>query len=128
MHTDKGFAQSGRFRAPVVHGMFYASMFGAIVSKRHPGAVYASQSLDFKRPVMLGDTVTATVTLLSIGPSGRILHFQTVCSNQRGEIVLSGDARVMLPKRPKHGEGATQQTSVCSASQTCDSNPACSVS
>ena len=73
-------------------------MFGAIVSARHPGAMYLSQSLEFRRPMFLGDTVTATVTVNQARKAGRVLDFATACENQRGELVLSGSARVLLPR------------------------------
>ena len=97
LHDDQSFAASHKFGAPVVHGMLYASMFSAIIGMRSPGAVYMKQTLAFRKPVHLGDTVTAEVEVEKSGRSGRLLDFATRCTNQRGELVLSGDARVMLP-------------------------------
>ena len=49
VHGDESFARGSRFGSRVVHGMLYASMFSAIVGQRYPGAVYVSQSLEFRR-------------------------------------------------------------------------------
>lgn len=98
LHADVSFASSERYGARVVHGMLYASMFGAIVGVRYPGSVYISQSLSFRRPVFLGDAVTATLTLRRSGGGGRLLDFETTAANQHGELVISGDARVLLPR------------------------------
>ena len=99
MHCDEQYAESGRFGATVVHGMLYASMFSAIVGTRFPGAVYVSQSLDFRKPVFLDDTVTATVTLQRIAAAGYVLDFSTSCVNQKGDAVLLGEARVLLSRK-----------------------------
>ena len=108
MHCDAEFAASGRFGATVVHGMLYASMFSAIVGQRFPGAVYVSQSLEFKKPVFLHDSVTATVTVQSVAAAGTVLDFSTSCANQHGDAVLTGEARVLLPrrKRGQHGRAS----------------------
>lgn len=97
LHDDEKFASTHRFGARVVHGMLYASMFSAIIGQRTPGAVYLSQTLAFRKPVLLDDTITAEVEVLKVGRAGRLLDFSTRCTNQRDELVLSGDARVMLP-------------------------------
>jgi len=107
LHDDASFASSERFSAPVVHGMLYACMFGAIVGVRFPGAVYVSQTLNFRKPVYLGDAVTATLELRHSGVSGRLLNFDTRATNQSGDVVLEGEARVLLPRsarlRPSSG-------------------------
>jgi len=98
LHADASFASSERFSAPVVHGMLYASMFGAIVGTRFPGAVYVSQTLNFRKPVYVGDSVTATLELRRSAGSGRLLDFDTRAINQDGDVVLDGEARVLLPR------------------------------
>ena len=103
LHGDAAFAADHQFGACVVHGMLYASMFSAIIGQRTPGAVYVSQSLAFRRPVMLGDTVTAEVEVQKVARAGRVLDFVTRCTNQRDELVLSGDARVLLPATSRGG-------------------------
>ena len=61
MHIDPEFAAQGRFGACVVHGMLVGSLFGAIVGQRFPGAIYVSQTLEFRKPVFVGETVRATI-------------------------------------------------------------------
>lgn len=48
--------------------MISSSFFSALFGTKLPGegCVYVSQSLNFKRPVYMGDTVTATVIVKSI--------------------------------------------------------------
>ena len=99
IHEDEDFAATQQFGRCVVHGMLYASMFSAIIGQRSPGAVYLTQSLTFRKPVYLGDTVTAEVEVQRVGRAGRLLDFVTRCTNERSELVLSGDARVLMPAK-----------------------------
>ncbi|MCU0618207.1 MAG: acyl dehydratase, partial [Gemmatimonadaceae bacterium] len=62
-----------------------------------PGAVYLSQTLSFKRPVRLDDVITAEVEVLEIKPRTRRVRLATRCRNQADELVLDGEAMVMLP-------------------------------
>ena len=98
LHSDDSFASGHAFGSRVVHGMLYASMFSAIIGQRTPGAVYLSQSLSFRQPVFLGDQVTAEVEVRRVGRAGRFIDFSTRMENQRSELVLDGEARVMMPK------------------------------
>lgn len=98
LHADASFAEGGRFGQPVVHGMLYASMFSAVIGQRSPGAVYVSQTLQFRKPVHLGDTLTAEVEVRRVGGAGRLLDFATRCTNQREELVLDGEARCLMPR------------------------------
>ena len=108
LHADQDFADGTRFGSRVVHGMLYGSMFGAIVGQRFPGAVYVSQSLRFRKPVMLGDSVTAEIEVSEVGAGGRVLNFDTRCLNQRGELVLEGEARVLMPKEERRRQEPKQ--------------------
>ena len=54
IHLDPTAAARAGFPGPVVHGMLCASLFGAIIGTRFPGAVYAAQSLRFA-PVLVGN-------------------------------------------------------------------------
>ena len=81
-----------------MHGMLVSSLFGAIVGQRFPGAIYVSQTLEFRKPVYVGETVCATIEVQSVRASGRMLEFETRCSNQNGELVITGGARCLLPR------------------------------
>ena len=64
-----------------------------------PGSIYLSQDLRFRKPVYLDDTITATVEVVALEEKGRV-RLRTTCTNQRGELVLDGEA-VVLPPRAK---------------------------
>lgn len=83
----------------IAHGFHSASFFSAIFGTQLPGkgCVYASQSLKFKRPVYLGDTVTALVTVRAIDLKAKKVEFETLCK-VRNKIVTSGTAEIFIPE------------------------------
>lgn len=98
LHIDDGFAARSRFGRRVAHGLLSAGLISAVLGTKlpGPGAIYLQQSLRFVRPVYLGDSVTATVEVTAYRDDRRIVTLRTTCSDQRGEVVLDGEAVVML--------------------------------
>ena len=105
MHLDEGFAATQQFGRCIVHGMLYASMFSAIIGQRSPGSVYLSQTLAFRKAVLVGETVTAEVVVEKVRRGGRLLEFATRCTNERSELVLSGAARVLMSAEDAAAQG-----------------------
>lgn len=101
VHLDADYAASTQFGARIVHGMLTASLISALLGNHlpGPGTVYLGQSLRFRRPVKLGDTVTASVTVKSVDREKNRIELDCVC-NVGGKPVLQGDALVMAPVRP----------------------------
>jgi len=63
------------------------------------GTRYLSQTLHFRQPVLVGDTITARVTVMDKHEISNWLNVKTVCMNHKGDIVIDGEAIVMPPKR-----------------------------
>jgi 3-hydroxybutyryl-CoA dehydratase len=99
-HVDDTFAQESIFRGKVAHGLLTASLISAVLGTRlpGPGTIYLSQELKFRRPVRIGDTVTATVEVTELIPEKNLARLKTTCTKQGGEVVLEGTALVMPPK------------------------------
>lgn len=99
-HVDEAFAQETIFQGKVAHGLLTASLISAVLGTAlpGPGTIYLSQDLQFRRPVRIGDTVTAAVEVLELIPEKNLARLKTTCTNQRGEVVLEGTALVMPPK------------------------------
>jgi 3-hydroxybutyryl-CoA dehydratase len=99
VHVDADAAARGPYGERIAHGMLSAGLLSAAMANGvpGPGAVYLSQSLSFKRPVRLGDVITAEVEVLEIKPRTRRVRLATRCRNQADELVLDGEAMVMLP-------------------------------
>jgi phosphate acetyltransferase len=64
-----------------------------------PGTIYLGQELHFLKPVVPGDTITASAIVKEKRPAERIVLLDTICTNQKGEEVLSGIATVVAPDR-----------------------------
>ncbi len=72
-----------------------------------PGAISLSQHLQFRLPIALGDTVTASVTATAKDPATRRVSFDCRCVNQAGEVVVDGSAEMLAGstkvRRPRGG-------------------------
>jgi len=98
LHLDEEFAKQTRFGRRIAHGMLSASLISAVIANELPGegSIYLGQTLQFVAPVFLDDTVTARVTVASIRGDKPILKLATVCTNQRNEVVIKGEATVLI--------------------------------
>lgn len=100
VHIDEDFAQQTRFKKRIGHGMLAASLVSRVVGTKlpGPGTIYLSQTLNFKAPVYFGDTVTAEVEIVEKIDAKHFVKLKTVCSNQKGTVVLDGEALVLFEK------------------------------
>jgi acyl dehydratase len=98
IHLDEEFAKTTRFGRRIAHGMlsgaFVSAVLGYELSARK--IVYLSQTLKFTAPVFIGDTVTATATVTNIREDKPIVTLETICTNQNGEVLVKGEAAVMI--------------------------------
>jgi phosphate acetyltransferase len=98
---------SSRFREVIGHGMWSGALISTVLGTDFPGpgTIYLGQSLRFRRPVKVGDTITIKVTAKEKDAKKGKVVLDTECVNQDGEIVVSGSAEVIAPKekvrRPK---------------------------
>ena len=92
VHVDAEFASQSMFKQQIAHGMLSASYISALLGNQLPGpnTLYLGQTLNFKNPVMIGDTVTATVTVTEKRDDKRILKLDTTVTNQHGDVVIDG--------------------------------------
>jgi acyl dehydratase len=106
-HVDDDYARSDMFHKIIAHGMWGASLIPTLLGTRlpGPGTIYLGQTLHFERPVAVGDSISVTVTVTAKEAERHRVSFACQCSNQRGEVVISGSAEVIAPttkvKRPR---------------------------
>jgi len=102
VHLDQVFAEKTPFKTRIAHGMLSAGFISTVFGTKlpGPGAIYMSQTLRFKAPVKIGDTVTATCTVTEIIPEKRRANFSTVCK-VGDTVVIEGEATIMVPSRNK---------------------------
>jgi 3-hydroxybutyryl-CoA dehydratase len=100
IHLHDGFARSTKFGQRIAHGMLSASFISAVIGTKlpGPGSVYVAQTLTFKAPVSIGDTVTAIVSIADINHERRRVTLTTQCF-KGDEIVVDGEAIVSVPRR-----------------------------
>lgn len=98
-HLDPEYASHTPLHEVVGHGMWTASLLSTILGTRFPGpgTIYLGQSLRFMRPVHLNDTVTATVRVSSKREDKKIVVLACQVVNQKGAVVLEGEATVLAP-------------------------------
>ena len=97
VHLDEEYASKTIFRGRVVHGMLTAGLISTVLGTKLPGlgTIYLSQSLKFLAPVRIGDTVTASVKVVEVNEQKRKVRLETVCTNQAGKEVVTGEAEVI---------------------------------
>jgi 3-hydroxybutyryl-CoA dehydratase len=98
IHLDEEFAKTTRFGRRIAHGMLSGAFISAVLGYelKERKIVYLSQTLKFTAPVFIGDTVTATATVTRIREDRPIVTLETVCTNQHGETLVTGEAAVMV--------------------------------
>lgn len=100
-HVDEEFAKDEIFGEVVAHGMWGASLLSSVLGTKlpGPGTIYLEQTLQFLKPVLAQDHITAKVVVKDKIPKNKILVLACSCENQRGEMVISGQAKVIAPKK-----------------------------
>jgi len=98
-HLDPAFANSTRFRGVIAHGMWGAALISAVLGTRlpGPGTVYLSQTLKFRAPVRVGDTLDTRVKVTARDEQKKRLSIDCRCVNQDGVTVIEGEAQVLAP-------------------------------
>jgi len=106
LHLDEEYARKTRFGRCIVHGVFSGGLISAVLGTRlpGPGAIYLSQQIEFLAPVYIGDTVTATVEVVSWRPEKRIVTLKTDCHNQDNKQVVTGQAVLIVPGASNQAE------------------------
>lgn len=93
VHLDEEFARTTQFGGRIAQGMLSASFISAVLANKlpGPGVVYLAQTLKFKAPVRIGDTVTATVTVREVLTNKRRCILDAVCT-VNGKPVIEGES------------------------------------
>ena len=99
VHIDAEAAKASMFKERIAHGMLSAGLISAVLGTRlpGPGTIYLGQTLRFRAPVRIGDTVTATVEITALDRDKRRATLKTTCA-VAGKPVIEGEAQVQLPR------------------------------
>jgi 3-hydroxybutyryl-CoA dehydratase len=98
IHLDEEFAKNTRFGRRIAHGMLSGAFISAVLGFefRERKIVYLSQTMKFRAPVFIGDTVTVKATVTKIREDKQIVTLETLCIDQDQEILVEGEAAVMI--------------------------------
>lgn len=105
LHTKPEIAENSMFKGTIVHGILVSSLFSTLFGRVLHGAIYVSQTLQFKRPVHVGSQVRAEMKILRIDKkrSGHVLICSTNAyttskfTNDKEVLVITGEAECLLP-------------------------------
>ena len=102
VHSDRAYAAATVFKEPIAPGIWTAGLVSAVIGTRlpGPGAIYLAQDLKFLKPVKSGDSISARVEVIEVNREKNRIRLRTVCTNQRAEDVLTGEAVVMPSRTP----------------------------
>lgn len=106
-HVDEEYAKTSMFEETIAHGMWGGALISAVLGTElpGPGTIYLNQSLSFRAPVKIGDTITVSVTATEKNEAKKRVTFDCLCVNQAGKAVTKGVAEVIAPtekvRRPR---------------------------
>jgi 3-hydroxybutyryl-CoA dehydratase len=116
VHLDEAYAANTAFKGRIAHGMLSAAYISAVLGMDlpGPGSIYLSQTLSFKRPVRIGDTVLTRATVVAIDGLKARVTLKTECL-VAGKAVVDGEAVVMVPRRAVAAPPAAAAPSIAEA-------------
>ncbi len=95
IHFDHEYARTTMFGGPIVHGNLVAGLLSAAGAQlTGQGSIYVKDERFFAAPVRVGDTITATVEIMDMNIEKKNMHLKALCTNQKGETVVSGKITV----------------------------------
>jgi 3-hydroxybutyryl-CoA dehydratase len=99
LHVDAEFGKNSRFQGRIAHGMLVAGLVGqTLTALVGLGSVHVSESVAFKAPVKIGDTITVESILTEKIEEKRRLIIASTWTNQDGTVVITGKAEILLPR------------------------------
>jgi 3-hydroxybutyryl-CoA dehydratase len=98
IHLDDVFAEQTQFKKRIAHGMISGALISAVLGNefKDKKIVYLSQTMRFIAPVYIDDTITATATIINIREDKPVVTIETVCTNQTGGKVVTGEGKIMI--------------------------------
>ena len=91
IHIDHEYTKTTRFGKVLVPGVLVLGLISNVMTQIAFGHVYANQSIKFLKPVYIGDTITATGTIVEKIESKNMIRVETKCVNQDGALVMIGE-------------------------------------
>lgn len=98
LYVNEEYARKTRLGSRIAHTMLAGGLVSAVLSNQLPGPdyIFLRQQYEFLAPIFIGDTVTASVEVVSVESEKRIIRLKTDCHNQEGKQLLTGEAVLIL--------------------------------
>ncbi|MYM76240.1 enoyl-CoA hydratase, partial [Duganella sp. FT134W] len=106
-HVDPEYADHTLFHGVIAHGMWSAALISRLLGTAlpGPGTIYLAQTLQFLKPVRIGDELRVTATVRARDDASHHVELDCEIKNQSGAVVLTGVATVLAPgvkvRRPR---------------------------
>lgn len=113
IHTDAEYAAETPFGQRVAHGLLVLAIVSGLAARTGvmEGTVIAFREINgwkFSRPVFIGDTIHAVLTVKETKPLPRLGGGAVILGldvrNQRGETVMRGVWTALMMSQPEHDE------------------------
>lgn len=98
VHLNADYAEKSRYKRKIIHGLMATSLFSGLFGTKIPGegCVYKSQNIRFKRPIYVGDEVTAKIEVTSVNLDAKVISFSTRCL-VNGKVMIDGESEIFIP-------------------------------
>ena len=98
VHLDSEYASKSRYKRQIIHGLMASSLFSGLFGTQLPGegCVYKSQNIRFKRPIYVGDEVTAKIEVVNVDVNKKVISFTTRCF-VNGKVMSDGESEIFVP-------------------------------
>lgn len=99
-HIDPDYASHTPFHGVVAHGMWSAALISRLLGTclPGPGTIYLAQTLQFLKPVRIGDVLDITATVVTKDPTRKRVQLDCRIINQDGATVIAPADKVRRPR------------------------------
>lgn len=101
IHIDKEYSKNTKFGDVLVPGVLVLGLISNVMTQLTFGNVYANQSIKFTKPVYIGDTVTATGTVIEKLEEKNMVKVETKVTNHKGELIMIGEGMEYIFREKK---------------------------
>ncbi len=97
IHLNDAYAATTRFKKRIAHGMILGALISRYLNETiGSGGIYLGQTMKFKNPVYINDEITFVLEITSVHKTRGLGTVVTTATNAAGEIVLKGEATIMM--------------------------------
>ena len=97
IHLDDEFASKTRFKKRIAHGMILGALVSRFLNdKIGSGGIYLAQTLKFSNPVYIDDEITSHMEITKLHKKRGFGTVETTAVKSTGEVVLKGEATIMM--------------------------------